>query len=181
MHVVDDPSAPGTAHMMQRLTLPVGTNVYGLGERFGPFVKNGQSVDTWNQDGGTASEQAYKSLPFLVTDAGFGIFVNSPGGSPSRCARRSSRPCSSRCRATSSTTSSSTAPRPRRSSSSYTALTGRPALPPRWSFGLWLSTSFLTDYDEATVTHFVDGMAGARHPAERHPLRLLLDEAAPVV
>ena len=70
---------------------------------------------------------------------------------------------------------------PRRSWSRYTALTGRPALPPRWSFGLWLSTSFLTDYDEATVTHFVDGMAGARHPAERLPLRLLLDEAAPVV
>ena len=33
-----------------------------------------------------------------------------------------------------------------------------PRLPPRWSFGLWLSTSFLTDYDEETVTHFVDGM-----------------------
>ena len=59
MQVVDGPNGPGTAHMMQRLTLPVGTNVYGLGERFGPFVKNGQSVDSWNQDGGTASEQAY--------------------------------------------------------------------------------------------------------------------------
>ncbi len=41
----------------------------------------------------------------------------------------------------------------------YTQLTGKPALPPAWSFGLWLSTSFTTDYDEKTVTHFVDGMA----------------------
>ena len=41
----------------------------------------------------------------------------------------------------------------------YTALTGRPALPPAWSFGLWLSTSFTTDYDEATVTRFIQGMA----------------------
>jgi len=41
----------------------------------------------------------------------------------------------------------------------YTALLGRPALPPAWSFGLWLSTSFTTNYDEATVTSFVDGMA----------------------
>jgi alpha-D-xyloside xylohydrolase len=41
----------------------------------------------------------------------------------------------------------------------YTALTGRPALPPAWSFGLWLSTSFTTDYDEETVTRFVGGMA----------------------
>ena len=41
----------------------------------------------------------------------------------------------------------------------YTALTGRPALPPAWSFGLWLSTSFTTSYDEQTVTSFIDGMA----------------------
>lgn len=41
----------------------------------------------------------------------------------------------------------------------YTTLTGKPALPPAWSFGLWLTTSFTTDYDEETVTRFVDGMA----------------------
>jgi alpha-D-xyloside xylohydrolase len=41
----------------------------------------------------------------------------------------------------------------------YTSLTGKPALPPAWSYGLWLSTSFTTNYDEATVTSFVEGMA----------------------
>jgi alpha-D-xyloside xylohydrolase len=41
----------------------------------------------------------------------------------------------------------------------YTALTGRPATVPAWSYGLWLSTSFTTSYDEATVTSFIDGMA----------------------
>ena len=34
----------------------------------------------------------------------------------------------------------------------------RPALPPAWSFGLWLTTSFTTEYDEKTVNGFVDGM-----------------------
>ena len=32
------------------------------------------------------------------------------------------------------------------------------SLPPSWTFGLWLSTSFLTDYDEKTVTGFLTGM-----------------------
>jgi alpha-D-xyloside xylohydrolase len=40
----------------------------------------------------------------------------------------------------------------------YTRLAGRPAVPPPWSFGLWLSTSFTTHYDEKTVTEFIDGM-----------------------
>ncbi|THD44398.1 MAG: alpha-xylosidase, partial [Bradyrhizobium sp.] len=40
----------------------------------------------------------------------------------------------------------------------YTRLTGRPALPPQWSFGLWLTTSFTTEYDEKTVNSFIDGM-----------------------
>ncbi|GIQ63575.1 alpha-xylosidase [Paenibacillus cisolokensis] len=40
----------------------------------------------------------------------------------------------------------------------YTKLTGKPALPPAWSYGLWLTTSFTTSYDEQTVTSFIDGM-----------------------
>lgn len=35
--------------MLNELTLSVGETIYGLGERFGPFVKNGQSVGIWNQ------------------------------------------------------------------------------------------------------------------------------------
>ena len=34
----------------------------------------------------------------------------------------------------------------------------RPSVPPAWSFGLWLTTSFTTDYDEKTVNGFIDGM-----------------------
>lgn len=48
----------------------------------------------------------------------------------------------------------------------YTDLTGKPSLPPAWSFGLWLSTSFLTNYDEKTVNSFVDGMIECDIPLE---------------
>ena len=57
----------------------------------------------------------------------------------------------------------------------YTALTGRPALPPAWSFGLWLSTSFTTNYDEETTTSFIEGNGEEKYSAERIPFRLLLD------
>ena len=32
----------------------------------------------WNADGGTASEQAYKNVPFYFSDRGYGVFVNHP-------------------------------------------------------------------------------------------------------
>lgn len=160
---VDDANT-GIRHMMQRLELPVGANVYGFGERFTAFVKNGQVVETWNEDGGTASEQAYKSIPFFVTDRGYGIFVNSPGhvsfevGSEVVSSVQFSVPGNVLEYFV------IYGPTPKAILERYTALTGRPALPPQWSFGLWLSTSFTTDYDEATVTSFVDGMTEREIP-----------------
>lgn len=65
--------------MLGQLSLDVGELVYGLGERFTPFVKNGQTVDIWQADGGASSEQSYKNVPFHVTNRGYGVFVNHPG------------------------------------------------------------------------------------------------------
>ena len=94
--------------------LGVGETVYGLGERFGPFVKNGQTVDIWNADGGTSSEQAYKNVPFYLTDRGYGVFVNHPGHGLVR-GRLGGRVAGAvqRRRASRSSTSSSTARRPK--------------------------------------------------------------------
>ena len=65
-------------YMLAEMTLSVGETIYGLGERFGPFVKNGQSIGMWNADGGTSSEFAYKNVPFYLSSNGFGVFVNHP-------------------------------------------------------------------------------------------------------
>jgi alpha-D-xyloside xylohydrolase len=149
----------GAHYVREQLDLGVGESVYGLGERFGPLVKNGQVVDIWNADGGTSSEQSYKNVPFYLTNHGYGVFVDDPGhvsfevGSEVVSRVQMSVP-------------GQTlryfviyGPTPSEIIRRYTALTGRPALPPAWSFGLWLTTSFTTAYDEATVTSFVDGMA----------------------
>lgn len=39
----------------------------------------GQHIDVWNQDGGTASEQSYKCVPFYLSTAGYGLFVRHSG------------------------------------------------------------------------------------------------------
>ena len=49
-----------------------------MGERFTPFVKNGQVVDLWNEDGGTSSEWSYKNVPFYLTNRGYGVFITHP-------------------------------------------------------------------------------------------------------
>ena len=63
-------------YMVTELSLAPGECVYGLGERFTAFVKNGQVVDIWNEDGGTASQISYKNIPFYVTSKHYGVFVD---------------------------------------------------------------------------------------------------------
>lgn len=152
-------TAQGEHFMHEQLALDVGECVYGLGERFTAFVKNGQSVEMWNADGGTSSEQAYKNIPFYLTNRGYGVFVNHPE-------RVSFEVASEHVGRVQFSVPGQTleyfviyGPTPKEVLEKYTALTGRPALPPAWSFGLWLSTSFTTAYDEATVTSFIEGMA----------------------
>jgi alpha-D-xyloside xylohydrolase len=67
---------PDGRYIHEQLNLGIGECVYGLGERFTAFVKNGQVVEMWNEDGGTSSEQAYKNIPFYLTNHGYGVFVN---------------------------------------------------------------------------------------------------------
>lgn len=145
--------------MTDQLSLGVGELVYGLGERFTAFVKNGQTVDIWNADGGTNSEQAYKNIPFYLTNRGYGVFVNSPGKVSFEVATEKTNRVGFSVEGNVLEYFVIHGPTPKEVLEKYTALTGRPALPPKWSFGLWLSTSFTTDYDEATVNAFIDGMA----------------------
>jgi alpha-D-xyloside xylohydrolase len=148
----------GKHHLSSQLSLGVGEQVYGLGERFTPFVKNGQTVDIWNEDGGTSSEQAYKNIPFYLSNAGYGVFINHTG----KVSLEVGSEAVERVQFSAVTQDLEYiviyGPTPKEILDKYTALTGRPPMLPEWSFGLWLSTSFVTDYDEKTVQGFIDGM-----------------------
>ena len=144
--------------MAARMRTEIGEKIYGLGERFTPFVKNGQTIDIWNEDGGTNTNIAYKSVPFYMSNRGYGVLVNDSG------------PVSYEICSECVTGVQFAVPGEKIDFmviggnnmkgvlSKYTSMTGKPALPPAWSFGLWLSSSFTTKYDEETVLHFVNGM-----------------------
>src|SRR6478752_5132672 len=152
-------TGPDGAFVFQQLALGVGELVYGLGERFGPVVRNGQSIDIWNADGGTSSEQAYKNVPFFWTNNGYGIFVNHPERVSFEIASEAVSRSQFSVPGQQLEYLVILGPSPKEILARYTELTGRPPQIPRWSFGLWLSTSFTTDYDETTVNQFLDGMS----------------------
>ncbi|MBC2205837.1 alpha-xylosidase [Listeria booriae] len=145
-------------YIRERLDLGVGENIYGLGERFTNFVKNGQTVDIWNKDGGTSSDQSYKNVPFFVSNKGYGVFVNHPENvsfevGSEHVSKNQFSVAGERLEYI-----LIYGPSMEEILRKYTDLMGKPALPPAWSFGLWLSTSFCTDYNEETVNSFIDGM-----------------------
>ena len=148
-----------TPYMTQDLLLAPGENVYGFGERFTAFVKNGQAVETWNEDGGTASQVAYKNIPFYMTNRGYGVFVDHTGNVSFEVASEKVEYVGFSVPGEELRYYLFYGPTHKEILKAYTGLTGRPALPPAWSFGLWLTTSFTTDYDENTTSSFIQGMA----------------------
>ena len=153
-----------STYVHEQLNLGVGELIYGLGERFGPLVKNGQTVDVWNADGGTSSEQAYKNVPFYVSNRGYGVLVNNPGHVSFEVGSESVERVQFSVGGERLEYYVIAGDTPAQVIDRYTQLTGRPASVPAWSYGLWLSTSFTTDYDEQTVTSFIDAMADNHLP-----------------
>ena len=149
----------GKNYMVEQLLIDVDEYVYGLGERFTPFVKNGQTVEMWNEDGGTASEIAYKNIPFYITNKGYGVLVDNEGDVAYEIASEKVERIQFSVEGERLDYYFISEQSPMGTVEKYTELTGKPALPPAWSFGLWLTTSFTTDYDEETTSGFIQGMA----------------------
>lgn len=154
----------GPVYMRGATSLGVGELIYGLGEHFGPLVKNGQSIDMWNEDGGTSSDLSYKNVPFYLSNRGYGVFVNDPGRVSFEVGTEQVEKVGFSVPGEKLDFYFLAGGTMKDTISLYTGLTGRPALPPEWSFGLWLSTSFVTDYDEKTVLATIEQMEQAGIP-----------------
>ncbi len=156
----------GNTFIREMLGISVGEYIYGFGEKFSTFVKNGQTVEVWNNDGGTCSEQTYKSIPFYVSSRGYGVFVNHPEKVTFEVASETVSKVSFAVQGQRMEYFIFGGETVANVLEAYTDLTGKPALPPAYTFGLWLSTSFTTSYDEKTVNSFIDEMERRDIPLE---------------
>lgn len=161
-----DDKTTGKHYMREQLSLGIDELIYGLGERFTPFIKNGQSVDIYNKDGGAGSEQAYKNIPFYISSEGYGVFINQPENVSYEVASENVDRTQFSIEGESMEYFVIDGPTPKDILDRYTRLTGKISLPPAWSFGLWLSTSFTTNYNEETVMKFIEGMEDRNIPLD---------------
>ena len=154
----------GETYLREQLSLQVGETIYGLGERFGAFVKNGQAINIWNEDGGTNSEYAYKNVPFYITSQGYGVLVNHPGCVAFEVGSNHVSRVQFSAAGHSLDYYIFGGPTMKEALEQYTALSGRPPQLPEWSFGLWLSTSFTTNYNEQDIIANIERMEALEIP-----------------
>jgi alpha-D-xyloside xylohydrolase len=145
------------ATLTESFRLRPGEHLFGLGEKYTALDKAGQRIISWTQDAlGSTSERSHKNIPFLWSSRGFGLYIDSGaritwelgtmsvqsatlyaednildayligGGSPARILRH------------------------------YAGLTGRAPVPPKWTFGTWLSTGGAHRTQEAVQKLAVD-------------------------
>lgn len=145
-------------YMLAELMIKPRECVYGFGERFTSFVKNGQVIETWNEDGGTASTVGYKDIPFYITSEHYGVFVDSSDHVSFEVASEKVNSVGFSVPGEQLRFHIFYGEKPADIIESYTALTGRPPMLPEWSYGLWLSTSFKPSYDGKIVGELIDGM-----------------------
>jgi alpha-D-xyloside xylohydrolase len=136
---------------VETLLLDPEDHFFGSGERFTRLDLVGRTVRVWNRNPyGARSELAYKNIPLLVGTRGYGVFVDVPTAVTFHVGSRSMRAWTIEA-VGAELDYYVLAGTPKEILTRYTALTGRPAVPPDWAFGLWASTSFIAFTEESVL------------------------------
>lgn len=122
--------------------------IYGLGEQFGRINKVGQTIRLWIHEGiGNLSGRVYKAVPLFLSTRGYGVFYNHSepttfwiGSKEKSKIQVAVESQSIDCFVFIGSIKSIL--------DHYTTLTGKAAMPPRYSFGTWLTRMSYTDQDQ---------------------------------
>ena len=131
--------ADGSPLAVESFDLAGDEAIYGFGEQFIKLNKVGQTIDLELQDAmGVTTPRSYKNIPFFVSTGGYGVFFNH--SSLMTCWVGSMSAVDVQLAAADDFLDYYLLVGDiKEVLASYTALTGRGALPPKWSFGYWQS------------------------------------------
>jgi alpha-D-xyloside xylohydrolase len=146
------------SRVTQSFKLGPDEHLYGLGEKFTRLDKSGARLVSWTQDAlGSTSERSHKNIPFLWSTRGWGLFVD--GGARIAWDLGAQSTQSFTVTADQGTLDAYAifGPGPAALLKRYADLTGRAPVPPKWSFGLWVSSGG-TYRTQAAIEALVDGL-----------------------
>ncbi|MBS3736997.1 glycoside hydrolase family 31 protein [Candidatus Bipolaricaulota bacterium] len=125
--------------------------IFGFGEKFTAFNKVGQRIRSWVTDAhGTGTSRSYMEAPFFLSSLGYGVFFNTTARMVHEVGFPEVSSGSYRVELSDSRMDYFFfyGPEPKEVLKKYTALTGRPEVPPAWTFGLWMCRCFYDDGEE---------------------------------
>lgn len=135
-----DKGTGGLLTAREAVAVTPGEAFYGFGERFTPLDKWGQELVLWTADSGNVSSpRSYKNIPFLMSTAGYGLFVHSSQPMVCRMGSESSISYSIHVADSHLDYFLIYGPDLKQILKHYAGLTGHAPVPPRWSLGFWVS------------------------------------------
>jgi alpha-D-xyloside xylohydrolase len=129
--------------------LSPGERIYGAGEQFTDFDRRGHEIELWHEEPlGTETARAYKNIPFHLSTEGYGMLLDTTARVNYDFGYEST---ASGTIAVDDDTFAFVffyGPEFPEVLRRYTAVTGRPDRPPKWSFGTWMSRLGYESRDE---------------------------------
>lgn len=127
-------------YSVESFVLYPGEGIYGLGEGFGSLNKTGKTFGFWHFEGmGNTSGRNYKNIPFFMSTRGYGIYFNE--SRPITFWVGSREYCKTQVAVEGDLMDYFFfyGPTFKKILFNYTELTGKASVPPKWSFGTWMS------------------------------------------
>jgi alpha-D-xyloside xylohydrolase len=124
----------------ESIAVQPGESFYGLGEKFTSLNKWNQEISLWAVDSGNVSSyRSYKNVPFLMSSCGYGLFIHSSYPMLFRMGCESTITYSIHIDDSQLDMFLIYGPSYKHILKRYAELTGFSPIPPKWSFGFWIS------------------------------------------
>ncbi len=125
-----------------RETIAIGADekFYGFGEKFSSLNKRGQVITSWTTDAlGISTQRSYKNVPFFLSTNGYGLFIHSTYKIAYNMGASSFVSYSFEIEDADLDYFLIYGPSFKAILKRYSDLTGYAPMPPKWSFGFWMS------------------------------------------